>query len=357
MKNEEIIQSSTVSAKRYLWYLLILGGAAIFGLYLLYSMSCYQSEIYKYTAQELFRRSLSSDGGLPFVALIIPVTGVVAYFIVRTLGKLEVVVTTGRIHGRFPTGAAFDIPRDKIKRVEKAARTTLKITTTNGTITVLRGLGNCDDLYVALKGELPPVCSRAAYRKLARIAELQKLSDHVLLTRASFLQAARNITYTILALLALGCSALSIIDFFKYGFDYAIIYPVFFLGIFLIFSIPLFYVIITSKAIHEVIDLRAEKSPKLKSWKTSLADKRRKATIILVTIIAVCSLVPSIILFSDMGNGNESNGMVICSSCNHTFKSSSNDARSIAKRKMCERCYKNMTSTQDALDKWYEEKK
>lgn len=64
---ETIIKTNSVSPKRYLWYLLILAGVGILGLYLLYSMNSYQSETNPRTMQELFVRAFQRDAALPFM--------------------------------------------------------------------------------------------------------------------------------------------------------------------------------------------------------------------------------------------------------------------------------------------------
>lgn len=96
-------------------------------------MNSYQSETNPRTMQELFVRAFRSDAALPFLALIIPVTAVIAYFIVRACSKLEVVVTDQRVYGRLFFGATFDLPLNSIQQVKKSSSTTLLISTNTET--------------------------------------------------------------------------------------------------------------------------------------------------------------------------------------------------------------------------------
>ncbi len=358
MKNnntETILRTNEVSPKRYLWYLLILGGFAIFGLYLLYSMSSYQSETNPCTMSELFFRALRSDGGLPFVALVIPASAVVAYFIARGWGKIEVVVTNQRVYGSLFLGSNFNLPLECITNVEKVSRTRIQITSTYG-ITTLHLLDNCNEIYTALTGKDAPAISRADGKKQERMNALQILTDDELTTRLGSMQAAARIAYVTVAILAIGCIIAGAIPFIKYGFEYGMsiapAYLLLFLFFCLIIAYPIHYIRIRHKDAIDEISNRADSSQKMTRLHNLLREKRIRATKILVSIIVITPIIcgAGAMLMGGGGSSSYDDGPVTCSSCHREFDRSSKNGKSIARRNMCELCYENMIIMDEALD-------
>lgn len=184
---------------------------------------------------------------------------------------------------------------------------------------------------------------------------LKRLNDKELTTRLGAMQAALRIAYVFLIILGIGCTIMAAIPFFEYGFDYAITiapaYLLLFVFVLLLLGFPIYYLRINQKEIMEEITKRAVSSEEMATLIAVLAAKRRRATIILLSIIiGVPVLIFAYVGVSIGDIGSSDDATVSCGYCNREFKRSSSNGRSIQRRNLCENCYENMEIMEDALD-------
>ena len=197
---------------------------------------------------------------------------------------------------------------------------------------------------------------RRAEKKQDRIAELMALKEEDILLRLGIIQSTFRIALIVLGVVALGCLIFFIVESIKYGIAYGfqilLICIVFVIGLLAIFGIPLYTILAQNKEITQVISMRSQESSAFANWEVKLKEKRHKSAIVLIAIISVSSIIAISAFSSGISSNSGGGGTVECGYCGRTFKSSSDDGSSIAKRKLCENCYNNMKQMEDALDKW-----
>lgn len=96
---------------------------------------------------EAIMSSITGDGALPFVALIIPVFILCGYLIYKNWSKVEMIVTDKRVYGYAANGKRVDLPLDAISAVATLNRFSgIAVTTASGAIKFLM-LANRDEIH------------------------------------------------------------------------------------------------------------------------------------------------------------------------------------------------------------------
>ena len=208
----------------------------------------------------------------------------------------------------------------------------------------------------SIRKSLENFVKRRREKKQLRINELMNMKEDDVLSRMGILQSGVNIVSVVIAVLAIGCLIFTLIESINYGIAYGfqilLICVVFVVGIGAIFAIPMFASIVQYNEIKYVISLRSQESSAFADWEARIKEKRRKSTVVLVSIIAICSLV-SIGAFLGGIDGNDAGSKtVVCEGCDRSFSITSEDGKSVSRRNLCENCYENMKILQDALDDW-----
>lgn len=343
---------SKVSFKRFLWLLIIPGAVAIFGGYLLYSMSSYQHDG-RYSLSELLQRSIESDGGLPFVALIIPAAIVISIIIIVALGKFNIVVTDKKIWGYTKRRGNFSHQLSEVTKIERTSATSLIIHIRNNDPLEIKRLRNCNQIYEAITGKKITMSS-SNIKEHARLDQLKKLSEEQLLAKLSFTNGIVNFLNGFYAILGLGCLIFFIVQIAKWGFEYGIILaaagPAVFAFMFLLFSYPYFKYMREKRDLKKTVEQFYKDSESINVFYSVAKIKSRR----LVAVIISLSLLLSLIAVFAVSNDETDDIKTVyytCGSCDRKFRSSSDDGRSVAKRGLCQNCYQNMKDLQNALDR------
>ena len=132
---------------------------------------------------------------------------------------------------------------------------------------------------------------KKALKREAEIKKLENLSEDEILLGLSTSQAAFFIGTIAITLTFIGAFIVATIEALQYGIQ--MIFPclVLFVFVSLLIGLPCLYLFNKNKTISAVIERRAKTSLSLVDWKEKLAQKRKKALIVLLSIIVIVPIV------------------------------------------------------------------
>lgn len=127
---------------------------------------------------DLIKGTVSSDGALPFVWLLVPVFAVIAFVLYKGWSKIELTVSDKRVYGCAAYGKRVDLPLDAISAVGTSAFNGIAVTTASGAIKFVM-MENRDEIHDAVSKLLVDRQNRPAAAATIKQEILQSNADEL----------------------------------------------------------------------------------------------------------------------------------------------------------------------------------